>query len=144
MSNHEVYTAECFCGSTQIQLSGRPVAMGYCHCESCRSWSAAPVNGFTLWDPKAVKIMRGAEHVATYNKTEVSHRTWCRKCGGHLFNNHPTMGVIDVYAAVIKGFKFEAALHVNYKESVLPIADGKPKFADMPKEMGGTGALLTQ
>lgn len=26
----------CFCGAVEIEVSGEPVAMGYCHCASCR------------------------------------------------------------------------------------------------------------
>ncbi len=26
----------------------------FCHCDSCRHWSAGPVNAFTLWKPDAV------------------------------------------------------------------------------------------
>lgn len=37
-----VYEGACFCGSVKIEVSGEPHAMGYCHCASCRSWSAAP------------------------------------------------------------------------------------------------------
>ena len=40
---------------------GNPEAMGYCHCTSCRSWSAGPVNAFTLWQPQHVKVTKGAE-----------------------------------------------------------------------------------
>src|SRR5207253_10783538 len=27
-----------------LTVCGEPAAMGYCHCESCRSWSAGPVD----------------------------------------------------------------------------------------------------
>lgn len=37
------------CGA--VPVSGEPAGMGYCHCESCRRWSAGPVNAFTLWHP---------------------------------------------------------------------------------------------
>ena len=37
-----------FCGAVQLTVSGEPVGMGYCHCDSCRHWSASPVNAFTL------------------------------------------------------------------------------------------------
>ena len=144
MSNHEVYTAECFCGSTQIQLSGRPVAMGYCHCESCRSWSAAPVNAFTLWEPAAVQVTRGADRIGTYAKTPHSLRKWCTSCGGHLFTEHPGMGLTDVYAAVIPSLPFKAGVHVNYQETRLPIRDGVTKLKDLPKEMGGSGASVAE
>jgi hypothetical protein len=33
---------------------------------------------------------------------------------------------------------------VNYQETVLHIHDGKPKFKDMPAEMGGSGTLLAE
>jgi hypothetical protein len=31
---------------------------------------------------------------------------------------------------------------VHYQETALHIRDGKPKLKDMPKEMGGSGAML--
>jgi hypothetical protein len=61
-----------------------------------------------------------------------------------LFTEHPTWGVIDIYAAVLPQLKFEPALHVNYQETVLRMRDGKPKMKDMPAEMGGSGVLLPE
>jgi hypothetical protein len=43
------YEGSCFCGEVQLTVTGEPVAAGYCHCASCRSWAAAPVNAFSLW-----------------------------------------------------------------------------------------------
>ena len=63
------HKGECFCGAVQIAVSGEPEGMGYCHCRSCRWWSAAPVNAFTLWKPDAVCITEGAEHVGMFQKT---------------------------------------------------------------------------
>jgi hypothetical protein len=42
------YTGQCFCGAVTIVVTGDAVAVGYCHCANCRSWSAGPVNAFTL------------------------------------------------------------------------------------------------
>ena len=136
------YKGRCFCGAVQIAVTGEPAAVGYCHCESCRSWSAAPVNAFTLWKPDAVKITRGAENVGAFNKTPTSTRKWCTSCGGHLFTEHPLWGVTDVYAATIAEFPFKPGLHVNYQETRLRMHDGLPKMKDMPKEMGGSGITL--
>ena len=55
------YKGACFCGAVQIEVSGEPESMGYCHCRSCRSWSGGPVNAFTLWKPEAVRITAGGE-----------------------------------------------------------------------------------
>ena len=139
MSEHK---GSCFCGAVQFTVSGEPAAMGYCHCESCRHWSAGPVNAFSLWQPSAVKVTRGADRIGTYHKTENSYRKWCKDCGGHLFSEHPGMGLTDVYAAVIPSLKYKPALHVNYGEKVLSVKDGLPKMKDFPKEMGGSGVTL--
>jgi hypothetical protein len=144
MSNANTHQGSCFCGAVQFTVSGEPVGMGYCHCESCRSWSAAPVNAFTLWKPDALKVRRGAEQIGSYAKTPRSHRKWCKSCGGHLYTEHPGWGVTDVYAASIPGFPYRAGVHVNYQEAVLPMRDGLPKMKDMPREMGGSGTTLPE
>ena len=138
------YAGSCFCGSVHFTVSGEPVAMGYCHCESCRSWAAAPVNAFTLWKPEAVKVTRGADKIGTFNKTPRSNRKWCKACGGHIFTEHPGLRVIDVYAAAIPEFPYQPGVHVNYQETKLRMKDGLPKMKDMPKEMGGSGAGVAE
>lgn len=144
MSNKELYKGSCFCGAVEFTVSGEPAGMGYCHCESCRHWSAGPVNAFTLWSPEAVKITQGADNIGTYNKTPQSSRKWCKTCGGHIFTEHPEMGLIDVYAAVLPQLPFQPGVHVNYQESVLHVRDGLPKMKDMPEEMGGSGDTLPE
>src|SRR5262245_48332983 len=109
-------SGQCFCGAVEIEVSGAPQAMGYCHCNSCRSWSGGPANAFSLWKPEDVRTTAGQEHVATYQKTAMSQRQYCAKCGGHLMANHPPLGLVDVFAATIPGLKFEPAVHVNYAE----------------------------
>ena len=136
------YKGSCFCGNVQFTVSGEPAAMGYCHCESCRTWSAGPVNAFTLWKPEALKITKGAEAIGKYNKTPRSGRQWCKSCGGHLFTEHPHWNLVDVYAAAIPGFPFQPGVHVNYQETKLPMKDGLPKLRDLPSEMGGSGVAL--
>jgi hypothetical protein len=140
----KTFQGSCFCGAVHIAVSGEPVAMGYCHCDSCRSWSAAPVNAFTLWKPESVHVTQGADQVLTYNKTPKSYRKSCKVCGGHLYTDHPLWGVVDVYAASIPDYPYRAALHVNYAETKLPMKDGLPKFKDMPGDMGGSGETLPE
>jgi hypothetical protein len=143
-NKYKVYKGGCFCGAVELTVSGEPAAMGYCHCDSCRSWSAGPVNAFTLWKPEAVQITRGADNIGTFSKTPKSFRKWCKACGGHLFTEHPGWGLIDVYAATIPDFAYQAAVHVNYQETKLRIRDGLPKMKDVPKEMGGSGVSLPE
>jgi len=138
------HKGSCFCGSVQFTVKGEPVGMGYCHCESCRSWSAGPVNAFTLWHPESVHVTAGGDKIGTFNKTPHSYRKWCKTCGGHLFTEHPGMGLTDVYAASIPEFPYKAGIHVNYQESRLHMKDGLPKMKDLPKEMGGSGVSVSE
>jgi hypothetical protein len=134
----------CFCGAVEVTVTGEPAAMGFCHCESCRHWSAGPVNAFTLWPPANVKITKGAEGVGSYAKTKQSIRKWCKACGGHLLTEHPGLGLTDVYAAVIPKLEFAPGVHVHYQETVLRMSDGLPKQKDVPAELGGSGVTLAE
>jgi hypothetical protein len=144
MGEAKVYSGSCFCGAVQLTVTGEPAAMGYCHCESCRHWSAGPVNAFTLWSPDSVTVTRGADLVGSYSKNPQSIRKWCKACGGHLLTEHPGMGLTDVYAAIIPDLPFKPGVHVHYQETVLRIHDGVPKQKDVPKELGGSGVSLAE
>ena len=137
-------TGACFCGAVQIEVTGAPEGMGYCHCASCRSWSAGPVNAFTLWKPENVKVTKGADKVGHFQKSANSNRQFCTDCGGHLLTDHPLWKLTDVFAATIPGIEFKPGVHVNYAESVLPIKDGLPKLKDFPKELGGSGQAVPE
>ncbi len=89
-----------------------------------------------------MKITKGADNIDTYNKTPNSFRKWCKTCGGHILADHPGMGLIDVYAAVIPDLEFKPGMHVHYQESVLHIKDGVQKFKDLPEQVGGSGEVI--
>jgi len=139
MNEHK---GRCFCGAVEISVTGDPAVMGYCHCTSCRQWSASPVNAFTLWPPAAVTVTRGADKLARHSKTDRSIRRFCTTCGGHVLTEHPAWQLTDVYASAIPDLPFRPVVHVNYGETVLRMPDGLPKQRDLPAEMGGSGTLV--
>lgn len=138
------HTGTCFCGTVEVEATGDPEAMGYCHCSSCRSWSAGPVNAFTLWKPGNVRVTRGGQYLGTFARSPTSERQFCTRCGGHVMTGHPTFGLTDVYAATLPTVQFRPGLHVNYAETVLPMKDGLPKLRDFPAELGGSGATMQE
>ncbi|WP_376694494.1 GFA family protein [Wenzhouxiangella sp. EGI_FJ10409] len=144
MSAGPEYRAQCFCGAVEVVVRGEPAAMGYCHCQSCRHWSAGPVNAFTLWPHESVEVVRGAGQLAEYSKTPASIRQWCRQCGGHVLTRHPELGLVDVYAALLPDLDFQPGVHVHYQEAVLRIRDGLPKQRDVPVEIGGSGDRMAE
>ena len=149
MNEKTNHIGKCFCGNVEFVLSGEAEAMAYCHCDSCRQWSAGPVSAFTLWKPEKLRITKGLDNIEGFDKNPItgdaavnSIRKWCKTCGGHVFTEHPVMGLIDVPSAVISNFTFKPAFHVHYQETVHAMKDGLPKFKDLPKEAGGSGDTL--
>lgn len=132
----------CACGAVQIEISGEPAAMAYCHCESCRSWLGAPVHAASLWPTPNVNVIKGEDKLGLYKRTESSHRQFCTSCGAPVLIRHPQMGLTDVPAGSIQGLDYKPSVHVHYGEKVLSIRDGLPKFKDMPKDFGGSGESL--
>ena len=143
-ADEKTYAGQCYCGEVAIEVTGDPEAAGYCHCKNCRSWSAGPVNAFTLWKPEAVKVTKGKDQIGEFHKTEQSYHQFCKACGGHLLTRHPNWGLVDVYAATIPTFAFTPGVHVNYASTVMPMKDGLPKFKDFPAELGGSGEAAAE
>jgi hypothetical protein len=61
-----------------------------------------------------------------------------------VLTEHPAWKLIDVYAALLQKFPFDPVLHVNYGETALHLRDGLPKMRDLPKDMGGSGAVVPE
>lgn len=138
------HQGKCFCGEVQMEATGSPDAMGYCHCESCRSYAGAPVAAFTLWKEGDVRVTKGEESLGSFNKAKFSERRFCTKCGGHVLVQHPSIGMIDVHASTLPSVDFRPAVHLNYAETVLPMKDGLPKLRDFPAEIGGSGEAMAE
>ncbi|MBX3706775.1 MAG: GFA family protein [Pseudomonadales bacterium] len=136
--------AACFCGAVVLALNGPPEEMGYCHCESCRAYSGAPFGAYMLWKSEDVTITTGTELVGSFNRTGMSDRHFCRRCGGHLMTRHPDLGLTDVGAGAVHGIAFAPAVHLNYSEAVLRVHDGVPKLRDFPGEVGGSGERVAE
>lgn len=140
----EIFRGGCYCGAVEIEMRGEPLETGYCHCENCRRYSAAPVSAFTLWKPDQVKITKGEEFLGKFKSSEISDRRYCTKCGGHVMLDHPTLGLADVRLGALRNFPFKPKLHLNYEETVLPMKDGLLKLKDFPSEIGGSGKTLPE
>ena len=100
----ETYSGKCRCGAVTIEASGAPEAMGYCHCEACRSYSGAPVGAFTLWKTANVKVTKGEEFLGAFQSSDFSKRRYCMKCGGRVMVDHAQLDMADVAPATARQF----------------------------------------
>jgi hypothetical protein len=91
-----------------------------------------------------VHVTKGADKVGGYCKTPQIERKWCTVCGGHLLTDIYSLELVDVYAPVLPTLPFVPSVHVHDQETVLPMRDGLPKQRDFPKELGGSGTLMSE
>lgn len=139
------YKGSCFCGEIEVEVTGEAIAQLVCHCTVCRAWSAAPMNGASLFKPEDVKITKGEDKLKTFSMNEGHDRQFCADCGGHVMADHRnSLGIIDVYASILEGFEYTPTAHVNYENTILRVKDGLPKFKDFPADFGGSGEMLDE
>ena len=140
-TSHE---SSCFCGAVTIEITGSPAVQAFCHCSSCRGWLGAPIHAASLWPAANVRVVKGADKLGLFKKTEASHRKFCTVCGSPALVDHPRIEMVDIPAGSVKGLAYQPTLHVHYGEKVLAMRDGLPKFKDFPKEFGGSGEMLPE
>ncbi len=138
----ETKRAACFCGAVQVEVTGDPAVQGFCHCEDCRSWSGTPVTAYALWPAGNVRVVAGADALASFSKTGKAVRHHCKTCGGAVMTESPAVEMIDVYPMLIEGFAFAPAAHIHYGVRVLDMPDGLPKFRDLPGSAGGSDEMI--
>jgi hypothetical protein len=82
-TNEERFEGGCLCGATRFVATGRPKEVAWCHCESCRRHSGAPVSVFALYDRAAYAVTSG--EIAKFDSTPGrTRRGFCARCGSTL------------------------------------------------------------
>ena len=72
----------CLCGAVRYEASGNPVSVIYCHCESCRKSTGAPVVALAGYKRDRVRFTRSER--ATYESSPGVKRGFCAHCGTSL------------------------------------------------------------
>jgi len=142
--NDKKREAGCLCGAVQLELTGEPVFMGLCHCESCRRWIGSPVHGSALYESDNVSFVKGEDMLSTFKRTPDtgSIRKFCRQCGSPVLIDHPTINMTDFPVVQIPDLDFVPTAHTNYAEKVMSIRDGLPKYKDFMPMVGGSDVTL--
>jgi hypothetical protein len=138
------HTGACYCGAVEIETTGDPIDMGFCHCDGCRKYSGAPIAAFTLWKPEQVKITKGENLLSKFKSSDMSERRFCAKCGAHVMVDHPTLGLVDIRAGLPEEVAFKPSVHLNYEDTILHVRDGLPKLKDFPEAIGGSGQTIAE
>jgi hypothetical protein len=72
----------CLCGAVRFHARGVPNWTGWCHCQSCRRHSGAPVSVFVAFDEAKVEVTQGA--IVKFASSPGVLRGFCAICGSTL------------------------------------------------------------
>jgi hypothetical protein len=78
----EIYSGQCLCGAVRFEARGHPKGIFWCHCDSCRRQSGAPVSVFVGFENDAVTVTKGA--ITTFKSSPGTTRGFCARCGSTL------------------------------------------------------------
>jgi hypothetical protein len=78
----EVYSGRCLCGAIKFEARGKPKGIFWCHCDSCRRHTGAPVSVFAGFANDAVAVTQG--EITTFKSSPGTTRGFCARCGSTL------------------------------------------------------------
>jgi hypothetical protein len=73
----------CLCGEIRFVATGQPKGVYWCHCQSCRRHSGAPVSVFVAFEHAAFTGTKG-EKTKFDSSPGRTRRGFCAKCGSTL------------------------------------------------------------
>jgi hypothetical protein len=96
-----VHRGHCLCGAVRFEAEGPPKWAAYCHCQSCRRASGAPVAAWAGFESANVK-WPGAKP-AVYESSPGVKRGYCGRCHSPVFyqgehwagETHLPLGIFD-------------------------------------------------
>lgn len=85
MSAHpelSIHEGGCLCGQVRFRVTGPAKWTAYCHCQSCRRQTGAPVSAYAGFEREQAAFIAG--QMATYASSEGVRRGFCATCGSPL------------------------------------------------------------
>jgi hypothetical protein len=77
-----VSEGRCLCGNIRFTADGPPKWTSYCHCQSCRRHTGAPVSAYAGFETAKVRFSGGA--LSYFESSPGVRRGFCGRCGSTL------------------------------------------------------------
>ena len=134
------FTGGCMCGAVRYEASGDPISVIFCHCESCRKHTGAPVVALAGFKLEQVRFTLGER--ATYESTPGVQRGFCGRCGTPLTweGDGDELGpLIEIHVGTTDDpNKLAPQLHVHYAERIpwFEVSDALPRYREEEEAAG--------
>lgn len=77
-----VHPGSCVCGAVRFEATLDLATASRCNCTFCTKLGTTGV----IARPAALRLLQGADSLATYGSNPAGHRSFCRVCGTHPFS----------------------------------------------------------
>lgn len=78
----ETHNGGCLCGQVRFRVTGPAKWTAWCHCQSCRRHTGAPVSAFAGFERAQVVFTAG--EMARFDSSAGVLRGFCARCGSTL------------------------------------------------------------
>jgi hypothetical protein len=129
----------CRCGAIHVELTGKPVAQFFCHCDDCQAAHGAAYVPVSMYPENAVKVTRGNPNAW---KLRTMPRRTCSECGTRVFATPPGVGLCGVSAVLLPEGAFEPSFHIQCQFAMRPVRDNLPHYKALPPEFGGSNETV--
>ena len=82
MAEQREDSGRCLCGAVELRLSGAPISVTYCHCESCRRATGGPLA--VLVGYEAAQVSYPKEKPRSFASSPGKDRPFCPHCGSRV------------------------------------------------------------
>ncbi|MGE0625946.1 MAG: GFA family protein [Pseudomonadales bacterium] len=140
-SAHTRASGRCLCGRYRFHAHGSPLWAAYCHCESCRRCTGAPVAAYVGFPETAVTFE--PEPPPVFASSPGVRRAYCERC------STPLAYAAESYPGEIHLFRsnfdapadFEMTRHVLYdeREADFEVHDDLPRYGAASRQPVGWG-----
>ena len=109
----------CMCGAVRFVARGEPLNVAWCHCQSCRKHSGAPVSVFVAFRRDAYEVTKG--EITKFNSSPGRWRGFCARCGSTLTcEGEPLTSEMHFHiGAIDQAERFQPTRHI-FPEECLP------------------------
>ena len=108
----------CLCGAVRFVATGEPIGVAWCHCQSCRKHSGAPVSVFVAYRRDAYTVTKG--DITKFNSSPDRLRGFCVRCGSTLTCEGESSAEMHFHiGAFNEADRFEPTRHIFPEERLL-------------------------
>lgn len=126
----------CLCGRIRWEVEAAELAVEYCHCSRCRKAQGSAFSANAAIPAEALRILAGADALASYAASSHRSKCFCRHCGSSVFIRRTNSTArMALHCGALEGHaKIVPARHVFVasKAPWYPLAGDLPQYPVYP------------